>query len=119
MEEQYPNIIQFAELEGFENVALKNYSSGMKARLGFAIATMNIPDILILDEVLSVGDFKFQEKSFIRIQEILNSGATVLFVSHSFQQIEMICNKCLWLEKGKVKMFGDVQEVCKAYKNMN
>ncbi len=87
----------------------------MKARLGFAIATMNVPDILILDEVLSVGDYKFQEKSFNRTQEILNSGATVMFVSHSVEQVRKICNKALWLENGSMKMFGDSETVCHAY----
>lgn len=118
MQERYEEIIRFAELENFTQVPLKNYSSGMKARLGFAIATMNIPDILILDEVLSVGDFKFQEKSFARMQEILHSGATVLFVSHSVEQVRKICKKALWLSNGEVKMFGDADTVCSAYEAM-
>ena len=87
----------------------------MTARLGFAIATMNQPDILILDEVLSVGDHKFKQKSIARIQEIINNGATVLFVSHSTEQVKKLCNKALWLEKGTVKMFGDADTVCNAY----
>lgn len=115
MEGKYKEIIAFAELENFTQVPLKNYSSGMKARLGFAIAAMNVPDILILDEVLSVGDHKFQEKSFHRTQEILDSGATVLFVSHSVAQVRRICKKALWLSDGEMKMFGDAQEVCAAY----
>lgn len=118
MRERFDSIIEFAELKDFVQVPLKNYSSGMKARLGFAIATMNIPDILILDEVLSVGDFKFQEKSFKRTEEILKSGATVLFVSHSVEQVRKMCNKAIWLEHGVVKMFGDVNGVCTAYENM-
>lgn len=118
MQEKYNEIIQFAELENFTQIPLKNFSSGMKARLGFAIATMNVPDILILDEVLSVGDFKFQEKSFQRIQEILNSGATVIFVSHSVEQVKKICQKALWLSNGEMKMFGDVEEVCAVYESM-
>ncbi len=116
MKKKYQEIVTFAELEEFVKIPLKNFSSGMKARLGFAVATMNVPDILILDEVLSVGDYKFQEKSFNRTQEILDSGATVLFVSHSIDQVQKICNKALWLENGEMKMFGDVESVCNAYK---
>jgi len=115
MERKYKDIIAFAGLEAFTQIPLKNFSSGMKARLGFAIATMNVPDILILDEVLSVGDYQFQEKSFKRVQEILASGATVLFVSHSAEQIRKICTKALWLSGGEMKQFGDVESVCAAY----
>ena len=117
MKERYSEIIRFAELEEFTQVPLKNFSSGMKARLGFAVATMNVPDILILDEVLAVGDYKFQEKSFRRTQDILNSGATVLFVSHSVEQVEKICKKALWLSNGEMKMLGNAEEVCRAYRN--
>lgn len=115
MQEKYQEIIEFAELSDFTQISLKNFSSGMKARLGFAIATMNIPDILILDEVLSVGDYKFQEKSFQRTQKILDSGTTVLFVSHSVEQVRKICNKALWLSNGEMKLYGDVERVCSAY----
>lgn len=118
MMSRYNDIIKFAELEGFTNTALKNFSSGMKARLGFAIATMNIPDILILDEVLAVGDFKFQEKSFARTKEIIGAGTTVLFVSHSVDQVRNICNKVLWLDHGQVVMFGDTETVCSAYEKI-
>lgn len=118
MEEKYKEIIDFAELKDFTKIPLKNYSSGMKARLGFSIATMNVPDILILDEVLSVGDYKFQEKSFYRMKEILDSGATVLFVSHSVEQIRKICKKALWLSNGEMKMFGDVEMVCSEYEKL-
>ena len=118
MMSRYDDIIKFAELEGFTNTALKNFSSGMKARLGFAIATMNIPDILILDEVLAVGDFKFQEKSFARTKEIIGAGTTVLFVSHSVEQVRNICNKVLWLDHGQVVMFGDTETVCSAYEKI-
>lgn len=118
MMSRYDDIIRFAELEGFTNTALKNFSSGMKARLGFAIATMNIPDILILDEVLAVGDFKFQEKSFARTKEIIGAGTTVLFVSHSVEQVRNICNKVLWLDHGQVVMFGDTETVCSAYEKI-
>lgn len=119
MKERYEDIIKFAELDNFTKIPLKNFSSGMKARLGFAVATMNIPDILILDEVLSVGDYKFQEKSFNRTQEILNSGATVLFVSHSVSQVRKICNKALWLDRGEMRMFGSSEEVCNAYEALS
>lgn len=115
MAEKYEQILAFAELEDFTQIPLKNFSSGMKARLGFAIATMNVPDILILDEVLSVGDHKFQEKSFGRVQEILDSGATVLFVSHSAEQVRKICTKALWLSGGEIKMYADAQSVCTEY----
>ena len=115
MEKRFDDIIRFAELEQFVDVPVKNFSSGMTARLGFAIATMNVPDILIIDEVLAVGDFKFQEKSFARMKSIIDSGATVLFVSHSIQQVQQMCNKALWLEHGHVRTFGDAQEVCAAY----
>ncbi|RPF42140.1 ABC-2 type transport system ATP-binding protein/lipopolysaccharide transport system ATP-binding protein [Hydrogenoanaerobacterium saccharovorans] len=115
MEKRFDSIIKFAELENFIDIPIKNYSSGMTARLGFAIATMNQPDILILDEVLAVGDYKFQEKSFARTKEIIDKGATVLFVSHSIDQVQKLCNKALWLEKGQIKMLGDSKTVCEAY----
>ena len=118
MMSRYEDIIHFAELEGVTNTALKNFSSGMKARLGFAIATMNIPDILILDEVLAVGDFKFQEKSLARTKEIIGAGTTVLFVSHSIEQVRKMCNKVLWLDHGQTVMFGNAEEVCSAYSNI-
>ena len=118
MMSRYEDIIHFAELEGFTNTALKNFSSGMKARLGFAIATMNIADILILDEVLAVGDFKFQEKSLARTKEIIGAGTTVLFVSHSIEQVRKMCNKVLWLDHGQTVMFGNAEEVCSAYSNI-
>lgn len=117
MQERFDDIIEFAELQNFVEVPLKNFSSGMKARLGFAVATMNVPDILILDEVLSVGDYKFQEKSFQRTQEILDSGATVLFVSHSVEQVRKICKKAIWLQNGEMVMCGTSEEVCNAYSN--
>lgn len=117
MSKRFDEIIEFAELENFVDTAIKNFSSGMVARLGFAIATMNVPDILIIDEILSVGDYKFQEKSFARMQSMMQSGATVVFVSHSIAQVKQICNKALWLEHGDVKMIGNAQEVCDVYMN--
>ena len=112
MSERFDEIIEFAELQDFVDTAVKNYSSGMVARLGFAIATMNVPDILIIDEILAVGDYKFQEKSFARMQEMIASGATVVFVSHSIEQVQKICKKALWLEHGHMRMLGDADAVC-------
>ena len=92
-----------------------NFSSGMVSRLAFAIATIGIPDILIVDEVLSVGDFRFQEKGEARIQNMKDQGTTILFVSHSIEQVKKICNKVVWLDHGVLKMFGDAQEICSIY----
>lgn len=108
-------IIDFAEVRNFIDTPIKNYSSGMKARLGFAIATVSIPEILIVDEVLSVGDGRFKKKSEEKMIELIKSDATVLFVSHSLSQIRRLCTKVVWLEKGKVKMIGETKEVCDAY----
>jgi ABC-2 type transport system ATP-binding protein len=116
MKEKFDEIIDFSELHEFVDVAVKNYSSGMIARLGFAIATITKPDILIVDEILSVGDFLFQEKCERRIQDLMAGGTTVLIVSHSIEQIERLCRHVMWLEHGKVKMMGDTQTVCDAYK---
>ena len=115
MDSRFDEIIEFAELQGFVDTAIKNFSSGMVARLGFAIATMNIPDILIIDEILAVGDYKFQEKSFDRMKKMIGSGATVVFVSHSIEQVKQICKKALWLEHGNVRMLGDAETVCGRY----
>ncbi|NFG59162.1 ABC transporter ATP-binding protein [Clostridium botulinum] len=108
-------IMEFSELKEFIDTPIKNYSSGMKARLGFAIATISIPEILIVDEVLSVGDGRFRKKSEEKMIELIKSDATVLFVSHSIAQIRRLCTKVVWLEKGKIKMIGDTKEVCDAY----
>lgn len=94
---------------------LRNYSSGMVARLAFSIATVVEPEILIVDEVLSVGDADFQEKSRKRMMELMSGGTTVLFVSHSLQQIREMCSRVVWLEKGQMQMFGEAQEVCEVY----
>lgn len=115
MDSRFDEIIEFAELQDFVDTAIKNFSSGMVARLGFAIATMNIPDILIIDEILAVGDYKFQEKSFDRMKKMIGSGATVVFVSHSIEQVKQICKKALWLEHGHVRMLGDAETVCGQY----
>ena len=115
MEAQYDDIVEFSELRDFMDVPVKNFSSGMVSRLAFAIATIGIPDILIVDEVLSVGDFRFQEKCEARIQNMKDQGTTILFVSHSIEQVKKICNKVVWLDHGGLKMFGDAQEICSIY----
>ena len=116
MESYYDGIVEFSELKDFIDVPVKNFSSGMVARLAFAIATIGTPDILICDEVLSVGDFRFQEKCHKRIGEMLGKGTTLLFVSHSIEQVEGLCNKAVWLEHGNVKMFGDCKKVAEIYR---
>ncbi len=116
MHEKEKAIIEFSELNEFIDVPVKNYSSGMKARLGFSIATCVNPDVLIVDEVLSVGDFKFQQKCQLRMQELLGGGTTVLFVSHSLGEIERMCNRSVWLEKGQVKMIGETKAVVGEFK---
>lgn len=115
MDEHFNSIIDFAELWDFVDVPVKNYSSGMVARLGFAIATAVRADVLIVDEVLAVGDFRFQEKCKKRMAEMMSGGTTLLFVSHSTEQVRQLCQKALWIKKGRVQMFGDVNEVCDAY----
>lgn len=116
LQKHFEEIIEFAELERFVNVPVKNFSSGMYARLGFAIATVVQPDILIVDEVLSVGDFHFQEKCEQRIRRMINSGTTIIIVSHDIGMIERLCNKVLWLDHGVKKDFGDTQAICEEYK---
>lgn len=115
LEEKCDDIIKFAELEEFIDVPIKNYSSGMKARLGFAIATIVEPEILILDEVLSVGDAKFRKKSEKKVMSMFDKGVTVLFVSHSIEQVKRLCNKAILLEKGKIIASGDIDEVAEVY----
>ena len=113
--QKFDEIIDFAELRDFVDVPLKNYSSGMVARLGFAIATVIEPDILICDEILAVGDFQFQQKCEERINQMRAHGVTILFVSHSIEQVQRICHRALWLDHGHLKMIGPVDEVCPAY----
>ena len=118
MDEHFDEIVEFSEMQEFLDAPMKNYSSGMVARIGFAIATMTVPDILIVDEILAVGDFKFQEKCERRINEMLtNDKTTVIVVSHSLDQIERLCKHCAWLERGNLKMVGDTEAVCNAYKS--
>ena len=118
MRERFDEIVEFAELKDFIDVPLKNFSSGMVARLGFSIATITRPEILIIDEILAVGDFLFQEKCEKRIQEMMSGGTTVLIVSHSIEQIERLCGRVLWLEHGKVRQIGETREVCEAYRSV-
>lgn len=118
MEEFYEDIVDFAELRDFMHVPVKNFSSGMVSRLAFAIATVGTPDILIVDEVLAVGDFRFQQKCQERIQKMRDNGTTILFVSHSIGQVREVCNKVVWLEKGNLKMQGEVNEICTIYENI-
>ena len=117
MEEFYEDIVEFSEMRDFMNVPVKNFSSGMVSRLAFAIATIGSPDILIVDEVLSVGDFRFQQKCHERIQKMRDGGTTILFVSHSISEVKKVCDTVVWLEKGQLKMQGDAAEICKIYEN--
>lgn len=113
--EKYDEIVDFSELGDFIGTPIRNYSSGMLARLAFSIATVVKPEILIVDEILSVGDAAFQEKSRARMMELMGGGTTVLFVSHSIEQIREMCRRVVWLEQGKVRMMGEAGEVCEAY----
>lgn len=115
LKEKYEEIVAFSELGQFIETPIRNYSSGMLARLAFSVATVVHPDILIVDEILSVGDAQFQEKSKARMLELMGGGTTVLFVSHSIEQIREMCSRVLWLECGQVKILGDAKEVCDAY----
>ncbi len=115
MREHFDEIVEFAELRGFLEMPIKNYSSGMAARLGFAIATMVRPDILICDEVLAVGDFAFQQKCERRMQEMRAQGTTLLYVSHSIDSVRAVCDHALWLNRGRVRMSGEVNAVADAY----
>lgn len=120
IDEKYDEIVKFAELEGFMEEKVRNYSSGMVSRLGFAIATVrDTPEILILDEVLSVGDMFFRKKSERRIKEMMQGGSTVLIVSHSPSVIKANCSKAVWIEKGVLKAVGRAEDVCRAYEKMN
>ncbi len=120
IKEKYNEIVEFSELGDFINVPLKNYSSGMKARLGFSIATVVEPEILILDEVLSVGDARFKKKSEKKIKDMFDKGITVLFVSHSIGQVRSLCDKAIILEKGRLIAQGDVETVTAIYEeNIN
>lgn len=118
IESKYDEIVEFSELKDFIDVPIKNYSSGMKARLGFAIASAVEPEVLILDEVLSVGDAKFRKKSENKIRSMFDKGVTVLFVSHSVEQVLRICNKAIILDHGKIIAQGTAEEICALYQEM-
>ena len=119
MQEHFEEIVDFAEIRKFLDSPIKNYSSCMKARLGFSVATMVKPDILIVDEVLSVGDYKFKQKCQKRMEEMLSSGTTLLFVSHSIDQVKELCDHALWLDHGKMVMSGEAGPICDAYMSMD
>ena len=118
IDSKYDEIVEFSELQKFMDVPVKNYSSGMKSRLGFSIATVVEPKILILDEVHSVGDAKFRKKSEKKIMSMFDSGVTVLFVSHSLEQVQRLCNKAMILEKGKLIAYGDIDPISEQYSKM-
>ena len=114
--EKYEEILNFSELGEFIDMPIRNYSSGMLMRLAFSIATVVNPEILIVDEILAVGDENFQRKSRARMMELMSGGTTVLFVSHDLSQIREMCNRVVWLDNGTTKMVGDTKDVCDAYK---
>ena len=116
IEKNFDEIVSFAELENFIDVPVKNYSSGMVARLGFAIATQVRADILIVDEILAVGDFMFQQKCYKRMEEMLSGGTTLLFVSHDAEQVKKLCNRAIWLDHGHIMADGAATDVCEEYR---
>lgn len=118
MREHFDEIVEFAELQDFLDSPVKNFSSGMRARLGFAIATLVKPDILIVDEILAVGDYAFQQKCMKRMNDMMSNGTTLLFVSHSIEQVRKLCDHAVWINKGEVVMSGEVNHVCDAYMEM-
>jgi ABC-2 type transport system ATP-binding protein len=115
--QKFDEIVDFSELENFLDMPMKNYSTGMIARLGFSIATITEPDILIVDEVLSVGDFKFQQKCEEKIYSMLSRNTTIVIVSHMIKEIEVMCDRVLWLENSRFKMLGNAEEVLSAYQD--
>lgn len=117
LNDNFEEIVSFAELQDFIDVPIKNFSSGMAARLGFSIATATKPDILIVDEVLAVGDIGFQMKCKARMEELLSNGTTLLFVSHSIEQVKELCQNAIWIDKGEIKAKGNIQEVSEKYLN--
>ena len=115
LREKYDEIVEFSELGGFIDTPIRNYSSGMLARLAFSVATVVKPEILIVDEILSVGDAAFQEKSRKRMLKLMGGGTTVLFVSHNIQQVEEMCQRVAWLEQGELREIGPAKEICDKY----
>ena len=116
LQSKFDEIVDFAEIGEFIDMPIRNYSSGMMARLAFSIASVVQPEILIVDEILAVGDVAFQEKSYNRMKELMSGGVTVLFVSHDLEKIEEMCDEVIWLDKGKVIMKGKTRKVCEAYR---
>ena len=116
LKSKYEEIVAFSEIGPFIDMPLRNYSSGMVARLAFSVATVVVPEVLIVDEVLAVGDAEFQEKSRKRMMELMSGGTTVLFVSHNMEQIRQMCNRVVWLENGMVREVGVPDEICRRYK---
>lgn len=115
LDSKFDEIVEFSELKDFLDVPVKNFSSGMTAKLAFSIATIVDPEILIVDEILSVGDLRFQEKSKNKMMEMIKGGTTVLYVSHSLESIKDLCNKVVWLDHGQVVKMGDTKEICDEY----
>lgn len=115
IQEHFDEIVDFAQIGQFLDSPLKNFSSGMKARLGFSVATMVKPDILIVDEILSVGDYKFRQKCEKRMKELLANGTTLLYVSHNINEVRRLCDHAIWLDKGEARMIGEAKAVCDAY----
>ena len=115
IDDKFEEIVEFSELRDFLDAPVKNFSSGMVAKLAFSIATVVDPEILIVDEILSVGDIKFQEKSKNKMMEMIKGGTTVLYVSHSLESIEELCDRVVWLEHGKLVKIGNTKEICKEY----
>lgn len=109
------DIFDFSELWDFKDVPVKYFSSGMVARLAFAVSTIVVPDVLIIDEILSVGDLAFQKKSYKRMMELMNSGTTVVYVSHNIESVKEMCQRVAWLEKGKIKAIGNAEEICDTF----
>lgn len=119
LESKYQEIVDFSEIGQFMDMPLRNYSSGMIARLAFSVATVVVPEVLIVDEVLAVGDADFQEKSRRRMMELMSGGTTVLFVSHQIKQIRDMCNRVAWIEHGELQEFGNAVEICDLYARKN
>ena len=115
IDEKFNEIVEFSELKDFLDVPVKNFSSGMIAKLAFSISTLVSPDVLIVDEILSVGDIKFQEKSLNKMMELIKGGTTVLYVSHSLESIKELCNRVIWLDHGEIVKIGDSKKVCEEY----
>lgn len=117
LDDKFDNIVEFSELRDFLDVPVKNFSSGMTAKLAFSIATIVNPEVLIVDEILSVGDIKFQEKSKNKMMEMIKGGTTVLYVSHSLESIKELCTRVIWIEHGQIVKIGNTEKICEEYYN--